>query len=180
MMPWRTTLCLASAAVWVTAFPCSDFFRVSFQKPPWKSQQWWNTSGAMEEWQPNDLRWRKMNRFGCLMFECKAHPVDDSEIRLTSWYPVDTENISQCLQGFIHPRLCRISSINSRRTLPILSSIHHIVHPDGISTLVFTKGHHILVEKWKPMQMNLMFQVKDVGDILIKTSRSKVWPDSSA
>ena len=111
MMPWRTTLCLASAAVWVTRLPCSDFSACQ-KKPPWKSQQWWNTSGAMEEWQPNDLRWRKMNRFGCLMFECTAHPVDSSEILRS---PVDTENVSHCLQGIMHPRLCRISSINSSK-----------------------------------------------------------------
>ncbi len=38
-----------------------------------------------------------------------GHTVDGSEIRPTSWYG----SLSHCLQGFVYPRWCRISAINS-------------------------------------------------------------------
>ena len=76
--------------------------------------------------------------------------------------PVDTENISHRLQDFIHPRLCRISSINSSK-----NPAHTQFHSSYCSSrwnkyglFFFIKGHHILVEKWEPMQMNLMLRSK--------------------
>jgi len=69
------------------------------------------------------------------MFECKAHPVDGSEILhllIRKIYPIAYRvSYIQGCAGFLPS--------TAVRTLPILSSIHHIVHPDGISTLVFTK-----------------------------------------
>ena len=71
--------------------------------------------------------------FGCLMFECKAHPFDGSEILrqlIRKIYPIVYKiSYIQGCAGFLPS--------TAVRTLPILSSIHHIVHPDGISTLVF-------------------------------------------
>ena len=48
-------------------------------------------------------------------FLCWSATVDGSEIRLTSLMG----SLSHYLQGFIHPRWCRISSINSMLTLAV-------------------------------------------------------------
>ena len=51
------------------------------------------------------------------------HTVDGSEIRRS---PVEVDSLSHYLQGFIHPRWCRISSINSINSSP--TSFSHVMN----------------------------------------------------